>query len=108
MAGRIVQEQGYERFVELSADYSSGSYYGGIQVDQTIVGFEQGHITLFKLNSLDDRPTNVITLSEQEMGALVEAYQTYLADMEGKRAAAESAYQARYGSGCGSSEDFPF
>jgi len=65
--------------VQLSASYDSDPYFHA-SVTHTVAAFTRSSVTLHRMKS--DETSVRFTLTKDEMAALVESYQSYLADCE--------------------------
>jgi hypothetical protein len=76
---RLLAEEGGTRYVQLSASYDSDAWFHA-SVTHTVAALTRSSVILHRMKS--DETAVRFTLSQQEMEALVEAYQSYLADGE--------------------------
>jgi hypothetical protein len=76
---RLLAEISHTRYIELSAQYDSDAYFHA-SVTHTVAALTRSSVTSHRMKS--DETSVRFVLSQQEMAALVESYQTYLADCE--------------------------
>ncbi len=76
---RLLAEEAGTRYVQLSATYDADPYFHA-SVTHTVAALTRSSVTLHRMKS--DETSVRFVLSQQEMAALVESYQSYLADCE--------------------------
>ena len=76
---RLLAEEGGTRYVQLSASYDSDAWFHA-SVTHTVAALTLYNVILHRMKS--DETAVRFTLTRQEMAALVETYQSYLADNE--------------------------
>ena len=81
---RLLAEEYGTRYLQLSASYDADPYYHA-SVTHTVAAFTQSSVVIHRLKS--DETAVRIEFSAEEMAALVEGYQAYLAECEGEAAA---------------------
>ena len=83
---RLLAEECGTRYIQLSAQYDADPYFHA-SVTHTVAAFTQRSVVIHRLKS--DETAVRMEFSAEEMAALVEGYQSYLADCEGGAAASE-------------------
>ncbi len=78
MSDRILSDDGYTRYVEVSASY--GYLHSSPAITQTIIGFEPHAVMLFELTS--GEVSGRVTLTYEQLARLVELGQAYQRDQE--------------------------
>ena len=76
---RLLAEESGTRYVQLSASYDSDTWFRA-SVTHTVAALTRSHVILHRLKSDETSIRSVLT--RDEMAALVESYQAYLADCE--------------------------
>lgn len=76
---RLLAEEAGTRYMQLSASYDADPYFHA-SITHTVAALSRASVTLHRLQS--DETSVRFVLSRDEMAALVEAYQLYLADCE--------------------------
>jgi hypothetical protein len=83
---RLLAEEYGTRYLQLSASYDADPYYHA-SVTHTVAAFTQRSVVIHRLKS--DETAVRMEFSAEEMAALVEGYQAYLAECEGGAATPE-------------------
>ncbi len=83
---RLLAEEYGTRYIQLSAQYDADPYFHA-GVTHTVAAFTHRSVVIHRLKS--DETAVRIEFSAEEMAALVEGYQSYLAECEGSAAAPE-------------------
>jgi hypothetical protein len=76
---RLLAEESGTRYVQLSASYDSDAWFHA-SVTHTVAALTRSHVILHRMKS--DETSVRFVLTRDEMAALVESYQAYLADCE--------------------------
>jgi hypothetical protein len=76
---RLLAEEAGTHYVQLSASYDSDAWFHA-SVTHTVAALTRSHVILHRLKS--DETSVRFTLTLEEMAALVESYQAYLAECE--------------------------
>ena len=83
---RLLAEESGTRYIQLSASYDQDPYFHA-SITHTVAAFSRSSVTLHRLKS--DETSVRFVLSRDEMAALVDSYQTYLAECESRIPAPE-------------------
>lgn len=83
---RLLAEEYGTRYLQLSAQYDADPYFHA-GVTHTVAAFTHRSVVIHRLKS--DETSVRIEFTAEEMAALVEGYQSYLAECEGGTAAPE-------------------
>ena len=93
MSGRILQEDGDTRMVEVSANYDYN--WSGALVEQKVVGFSRYSVDLFQVDFRNEPPTVSLSLTAEEAEILFQAFQAYRKALEALDAEREADRLAR-------------
>jgi hypothetical protein len=83
---RLLAEESGTRYIQLSASYDADPYFHA-SVTHTVAAFTRSSVTLHRMKS--DETSVRFALSQAEMAALVESYQTYRVECDNRTPAPE-------------------
>ncbi|MGI9058541.1 MAG: hypothetical protein ACR2H5_08175 [Ktedonobacteraceae bacterium] len=85
MGGKVLEDMGYARVVELSASVHTG--WGSVSLTQLVVHFRSDGIDFCQVDTSSQEGPHVVRLllTPDEMADAIQAYQSFLHDREASR-----------------------